>query len=128
MKPYFCWRKGHAPRQRKIRFFLSLMFWWTNFYIVMLEHSGLYSHQKCKQKFVYITKMAIQKGSHMKGSRPPARPRPVLSRHIDLLMQSHCSNSLSRTCILKLVPTQVFDLFSRQYLNFEIQILPEKRL
>ena len=23
MKPYFCWRKGHAPRQRKIRFFLT---------------------------------------------------------------------------------------------------------
>ena len=53
--------------KEKSDFFLSLMFWWTNLYIVMLEHSGLYSHQKCKQKFVYITKMAI----HMKGSRPP---------------------------------------------------------
>ena len=114
--------------KEKSDFFLSLMFWWTNFYIVMLEHSGLYSHQKCKQKFVYITKMAIQKGSHMKGSRPPDPDHQYSPGHIDLLMQSHCSNSLSRTCILKLVPTQVFDLFSRQYLNFEIQILPEKRL
>ena len=71
MSKHFAGEKAMRHVKEKSDFFLSLMFWWTNFYIVMLEHSGLYSYQKCKQKFVYITKMAIQKGSHMKGSRPP---------------------------------------------------------